>query len=437
MRYIPLHTVIRALFVLACLGCMAADAAAGRAAGRPVLGISVFGHDRVSRDAVLDAAGIEIGAPWSRALADSARARIKRLAGVEFVTVRRLRTGVREEGVRLVIEITEGGTVSFRPVLRRNATNRVGFGVGVVERNFRGRNERLGAWFALRGGTVVAASWRTAPVGDLPRFEWGIDARWSGYDYPFPDAGDLLLDERVDRVEAALSCRLRLPAGFSVIVAPGIDLIEVAEPMVTGDWQAGAPDQPAGLFTAIETAVELDRRQRRFYPRSGFLLSVSRRDWGVLQSGAEMKNHRWEGRGALFVPLGRTIAAVEVEGASVHGRVPLLLRRHIGGEYTIRGREFGDFVGEYSIVQRSELRIPLNFDELDDIGNPIILVDCHLFWDAGVVWTPPEELERDRVHSGFGIGLRLIPRIGVEAAVGCGWHLEGNGNFYLELSTGS
>ncbi|MBN1883983.1 MAG: BamA/TamA family outer membrane protein [Candidatus Krumholzibacteriota bacterium] len=403
--------------------------------GLPVLSVSIFGYDRLDRGIVLRASGLRIGEPWSRALADSARAGIERLAAVESVSIRRIHNR-GEKGVRLIVRITEGSTRSIEPVARRNAANRVGFGLGAVEKSFRGRNEHLAAWFTLRGATTIAASWHAPSLAAAPRIGLGLQAGWSGYDYPFPDAGSLLVDERIDRFEAALSCRLRFPGGCSVVVAPGLDLIDVAEPMVAGDWLAGAPDQPAGLFTTLETAVELDRLGRRFYPRRGLFFSIGRRDWGILQPDAAMKNFLWKGRGALFLPLGRAIAAIVVEGGFAHGRVPLLLRRHIGGENTLRGHEFGAFAGERSIVQRTELRVPLNFSELADIGNPMVLVDLHVFWDAGAAWNRPEAFDTDLIHSGFGCGMHFIPRAGLLATVGYAWRLDTSGDWYLDLSTG-
>ena len=148
-----------------------------------------------------------------------------------------------------------------------------------------------------------------------------------------------------------------------------------------------------------------------------------------------MKNFYYRFRGLFFLKAGRALLSLDSRAMFVHGRTPIILVRHLGGETSIRGYDFGVISGDNRILGRTEIRIPLNFDDLDDLGNPMILVDFNLFLDSGACWRHGESLDADLFHSGFGFGLNFIPDEGRLIKIGYAWRLETSGAFYFDVGT--
>jgi outer membrane protein assembly factor BamA len=399
-----------------------------------ILGVYVFGAERTKKYIILKKFGLQPGIPFSEREVEEGLRSIEELSGVEKASFRLLRND-EEEGVRLIIVITEQNTRTITPLARRTFANKIALGLAFDEANFLGKDEKLHASALFRGATILEGSWLKPYFLQSPLLSIGARARYKFYRYPYPDFEDLLIDDEISRLEAAASLHVHPTEFLTVSLSPGVDWIEVADSMLVGQGEASIPPAPSGTFPTFETKLTIDMLDREFYPRNGFRITAARKDWGIFQSEAAMKNFLYRFRGIFFIKLRRMLLSLDSRGTFVHGRTPITLVQHLGGEETIRGYDFGVLSGDNRILGRTEVRIPLNFEDIDDLGNPIILVDFNIFLDTGACWNSSESLDTDRFHSGFGCGLNFIPIENRLIRIGYAWQRETTGMFYFDIGT--
>ena len=400
--------------------------------GEPVHRITIIGNHNISEDQIMRAFGIRRGEPFSTERSEKGIKRVERLSGVDAAVLKMLRDR-NFEGIHLVIIITEAETRLFRPVISRTITNRWSFGVIFSERNFRGENEKLFASVLLRGATILRAGWMKPSFPEAPFFGIGLSVSYEDYDYPFPDFNTRLLDERIKRYETAVHFTFNPHYYFTVTVSPGVEKIDMTDSIAVLEGGRAVPPSPSGTFTTLEVGVELNMLDREFYPSSGFKISAARRDWGLFQDEAEIKNFLYKTKGALYFRFRRMIWGFWSRAVFTHGNVPVTLFQHLGGEGSIRGYDFGIFSGANSILGTAELRVPLNFTDIAEPGNPIVLADFHLFVDGGACWSPPDELDTERFNSGFGCGFNIMPARKAILSIDYAWERKSSGKWQIDV----
>ena len=199
----------------------------------------------------------------------------------------------------------------------------------------------------------------------------------------------------------------------------------------TVSYDERVPHSPSGTFPTLEIVLSADLRDRDFYPSRGLLVEGGRKDWGVLESNAELKNFLYWAEGSGYLRLWRFIGVLHSKAVLTHGDVPLLLLQHLGGEGSIRGYDFGVLSGGNSLRATAEARLPLNFEEIDTPGQPLVLVDFHLFVDSGACWNGSESFDTDLLHSGFGCGFNVMPGYRGLLSIEYAWQLETNGMWHV------
>ncbi len=399
-----------------------------------ILGIYVFGAERTRKYLILKKFGLQPGIPFSEREVDEGLRRVEELSGVEKTSFRLLRND-EEEGVRIIIVVTEQDTRKLTLLARRTFANKVAFGLGFDETNFLGKDEKLHAAALFRGATILEGSWTKPYILQKPGICVGVKARYRFYPYPFPDFENRFVDDKISQLEAAASLYVHPTEFMTVSLSPGVEWIDVADSMLIGQGAADIPPAPSGVFPTFEAKITIDMLDREFYPRSGFSISAARKDWGLLQADAEMKNFLYQLRGSFFLKLWHALFSLDSHGTFVFGRTPITLIQHLGGERSIRGYDFGVLSGDNSLLGRAEVRLPLNFDDIGDLGNPIILVGFNAFFDTGACWNRGESLDTDSFHSGFGCGLHFIPIEDRLIKIGWAWRLESSGMFYFDVGT--
>ncbi len=402
-------------------------AAQNPGAVQTVTRIGVIGGHDVDRRLILTRLGVSTGDPFDADECERGIERITKLAGVESAVLR-IMADLEGGGVQLVIVISDADTRIMRPALSRYLTNDWSFGFRFEESNFRGMDEKLKSLLLLGGVTVAKASWVKPFFIENPLFGVGISAAYEQYDYPYPDYAARLLDERIKRFRAAGMIRLNITDFAHLSVSPGIDYIETAD---TISYDERVPHSPTGTFTTLEVALSADLRDRDFYPSGGFLLEGGRKDWGVLESDSEMKNFLYWTEGTGYLRIWQFIGVLHSKAVLTKGDVPLVLRRHLGGEGSIRGYDFGVLSGGNSLLATAEARLPLNFTDPYTPGNPLILFDFHLFVDSGACWNGSESPDTDLFHSGFGCGVNMMPGYRGLISVEYAWQLETKGMWHV------
>jgi outer membrane protein assembly factor BamA len=432
-RFSTAAAPIAAALVIAVIAPLCAATGGGVPAG-PILSISVFGNDRTRNAIIVHKLGLRPGDPFSEEAVERGLREIETLSGIESARYRTIRNE-GEEGVRLLVVVTEADTRSIIPLIQRSLTNDLAFGLAFRETNLLGRDQALCASALFRGATVLEGSWRAPALFGTPLLGTGVSFRYRRYRYPYPDWERSLVDAGISWLEAAASLCVHPVPFVSLSISPGFDRIGLADSMLAGQGESGVPPAPSGTFSTLETAIAIDLLDREFYPRNGGRFEAARKDWGLLQDEAEMKNVLYRFHGTLCLDFGRALLSFDSWGTFVRGRTPITLIQHAGGEESIRGYDFGVLSGSNRLVGRTEVRLPLNFDDLNDLGNPMILVDFHLFLDSGACWSEPQRLESESFHSGFGCGMNFIPVENRLLKVGYAWRRETSGRWYFDVGT--
>lgn len=419
-------TVFAILLSVAASGLYGAETGTDAIEGKTIEKISIIGNRHTDEALIYWAFGIKDGDPASRDRIERGIRRLERFSGIERVELRTF-GGERDGMVRIFLIISEAETRHIRPQVGRNPANEWAVGMRFTDTNLFGRDEKLYASVLLRGSTILEGSWMKPFFLEYPRAGIGFSAGFKDYSYPFPDYRGLLVDGDLRRFQTALLLRFNISDRIWCSLSPGMDWIDMADTVLTGQGTGGVPEAPSGTFSTLEIGVTFDNLDRPFYPGSGMRIAASRKDWGLLRGDAEIKNFRYRLAGTFAFRLGRLFLLARGRGVMAQGRVPLLLLQHLGGEGTIRGYEFGRFSGENSMFGSAEVRIPINFRDIGEPGNPMTLADFHIFVDGGACWSDDDELDGEKLNSGFGCGVNLIPPGGALVTIDYAWHLESSG----------
>ena len=170
-------------------------------------------------------------------------------------------------------------------------------------------------------------------------------------------------------------------------------------------------------ISSMEFSLTQDRRDNRFLPTTGYLLTGSVQVAGGPFSG-DKDFLKFFGRGSKYFPLWLNsvlelrlrLGIVDAYGDSED--VPIYERFFAGGAYTIRGYEERK-IGPYDRITKD----PLGGNSLL-IGNieytyPLFdFLRTAVFFDSGNVWEKTSDLGSGGFKSSFGFGLRLKTPLG-------------------------
>ncbi len=329
----------------------------------------------------------------------------------------------------------ENSGLRWKPLATRTFAGEVAFGLQVDMPGTILKHDLLTLSALMRGAEIAEVTWVSDPAGGLYRPVFSMDARFSRFRYPFPDMDGLFENDRIFRLEASVSAGTNLPGGVLLVATAGLDRFAHDSPFYREEISYGLPPAPEGAFGFLTVAAELDRLDRDFYPSRGFRLRAARKEWGMFQDESDIRTRLHALSGSLFISLPRSILSVHGASVTSSGPCPLYLRRHLGGERTIRGREFGMLSGDNCLLLRNELSIPLNFRDISELGNPVILVDLSLFADMGAAWDDGQRLSDQELFGGFGVCLDFIPQQDWLLKIGSMWNSASNGSFYFDIGT--
>ncbi len=406
------------------------DSATG---GGIISGIIIFGNKDVPEELILARLGIKRGDPFTRDTADKGINRVRELSAVETATLSAIPLAEGRE-VKLIISISEQPTFSVTPLISRNFANKIAVGISVTERNFLHRNQHISASVLVRGATIIESEWYDKSLLNSP-VGLKLELKYSDYHYPYPHYEGLFINDNIRRLEAGLGFNFAMGKRLEIYLRPGMDMIDTADPMLENQGKGRIPEIPPGLYSTLETGARFNSLNRNFYPTGGLILSLSRKDWGVARVDAEIKNFRYRASSGIYFRIKNSIWNFFASSTLTYGNVPLPLKQYAGGEGSIRGYQYGEFIGNNSFNGRAEVRFPLNFSTLSDPVNPLMLVDLAVFTDTGACWSEPDNLEYNRIHSGFGFELGFISGEKMMLKMGYAWHMRSSGTLYLDAVT--
>ncbi len=396
--------------------------------GQRIENIMLVGNSNTDREVILMAFGLEDGEIITEEKLEKGKEKIERLASVSAVQIR-LMKGTAASNVRIFIIISEDRTRSLTPYLSRRLTNDWSFGAKYIENNYKGDGQRLYAAMLFGGATIIEGSWTKPFSVYIPYIGASCHARYADYKYVYPDYQELLLDDNITQIETGASFLFNALDFLLYYITPGIDWVDVADSMLVGQGTHHIPPAPRGTFTTFEFGMVLNTLDREWYPTRGIKFVAARKDWGLFLSDSDKKHFKYWGELLTFFKWGKTINSFLLRGVDNRGGTPIWLIEHLGGEGTIRGLEYGVLSGDNSLFTSIEVRYPLNFRDMSDLGNPIVLVDFHAFVDSGACWRDhsEDELSFDNFYTGFGCGLNIIPWRNGLLKIDYAWSRETNG----------
>ena len=433
--YIMKKTLLKTATALIALILLTAPAGAYRGEGQTVLGVAVYGNYGLDRDLVVGEFGLAAGDTCTWDGVREGLVRVKQLSGVRYAS-HKLNFDSEGRGVFILLIITEEErTWTLSPRINRNFTDKIAFGAAFTETNLRGRNEQLHLSAMVHGALILRARWMKPRAFGTERLSAGILAGYRGYRWPYPSFQQLIVDDRIKWFEGYLTFNYRLAEGFSYFLDPGLEIIQAGDPMLEHQGEGGVPDAPSGTLFTVNTGLNFSRLDRIFYPESGVQIGVSLKSWGLLQNDPAFTNTRLFADGTVFLDLGRPLLSINARSAINRAGIPAYLYEHLGGTSTIRGYEFGIFYGENSALVRTDLRVPLNFRELSELGNPMILVDMSVFVDTGAAWDNDEDLTSELFYSGAGLAMSFIVKEGWLLKFGYAWPMDPKGRWFFDIGT--
>jgi len=427
--------IMTAIALLASAILASAPASAYRGDGQPILGIAVYGNYNIDRDLVVRQFGLAAGDTCMYEAVREGLDRVMSLSGVRYATYK-LNVDSEGRGVFVLLMITEEErTWTVYPLISRNFADRIAFGAAFSETNLRGRNERLFLSAMVNGALILEAKWVIPRTFGTERLSAGIKAGYRGYRWPYPSFEPILVDDRIKWFEGYLFLGFRLAGGLSIFLEPGLEVIRAGDPMLEHQGEGDVPDAPSGTLLTVNTGLVISRIDQKFYPESGVQAGVSVKSWGIVQNDPAFSSTRLSADAAVFLDIGRPLLSVSARGVLNEAGIPAYLYEHLGGTSTIRGHEFGVFYGENSVLIRTDLRVPLNFRDISELGNPMILVDMSVFVDTGAVWDGGETLTTELFYSGAGLAMSFIVKEGWLLKFGYSWPMDPDGRFFFDIGT--
>jgi len=362
--------------------------------------IRIYGNDKIKSYIIRREIRLKTGEPFDRDKVEQARRRISEIPGVDYSEIRVFYTPV-DSSLALNVVVTEQSAFAAFPIIQRGYENIFGFGAWVADDNFRGRSEKIGASFLLRGGTVVTAGWENPWLGQGPRIGIGAGGKYAYYRYVYDDFDGVFEGTRISQGGVDGSFLYTFGTGTRVFTRLGYELADAD--------REGATIKPDGdKYGTISLGIKHDGRSSALFPWSGWYLSAEAIGIGPGDDAYSITEGRLDTR--LFLPVfNRTVLGLQVTANVKEGdEVPIYLREHLGGGLTIRSYDYGSFNGVSSILTSAEFRIPFNFSRDRTVEDLLFGASLHFFYDGGATWELNQSLNKDAWQNGFGLGIMLM-----------------------------
>ncbi len=305
-----------------------------------------------------------------------------------------------------------------------------GFSLGVKldSRNFRGRNESLGASYK-----------RDANNNDHVSFGWS--APWLGWRHIGLGLGVNYFNRSDVPRSRSILARHGVRSWIAVpLTQSRISLAQIVGSLTVERLQVGRlgnEDEDDRVFLSPLIGLRLDSRDSRLKPMHGRYFYI-----------ALIATRSITGERQLFYRLFNDLRFFRaVSQRSVIGLLSNLLFQfgeypdystvRIGGSGTLRGYSDGRFVGYHRWFQSVEWRfavVPRKVFQLPILGYVDVGLYGVAFVDGGIVWEREEEFQAKRFHSSFGFGLRLYSPYQDVIRLDLGFNRQGS--IYPYLSTG-
>jgi len=321
---------------------------------------------------------------------------------------------VENHGATLYVDVHERWYIFPYVVLgfKDRDWSKLYYGLGILHDNFRGRNEKVSASFALGYDPFLALQYRNPILSlesNLFLFTKLFYSRERNKSLVSEQSGPNFDEDRYG-FEGTLGKRLDIFRSVSLTL--GYQVLKVSENL------AGRTLSPSGRDAFITAGVGFthDTRDLFEYPSKGTYVGVSLVKVGFGESDVNYYRFYWDSREFVPVVNGVTLAGRIGTSIAGGGKVPNYDHVYFGYENRIRGHFKEVYEGEDLISASLELRVPIlpvRFFKIEAIPIPEFGlwrfgVYAALFGDAGKVWYRSDSFDLHGLVKGYGVGLNLL-----------------------------
>jgi outer membrane protein assembly factor BamA len=327
---------------------------------------------------------------------------------------------VEDHGATLYVDVNERWYIFPYLVLgfKDRDWDKLYYGLGILHDNFRGRNEKVSASFALGYDPFFALRYQN-PILSLEsnlflssRIYYSRERNKS----LVSEASGPNFDEDEYGLEGTLGKRFGLFQSLSLTLGYGV--------LIVSQNRVERTLSPSGrdAFISAGLAFSHDTRDLAQYPSRGAYLGVSFSKYGLGESVVNYYRINFDSRTYVPVLEAVTLAGRLFVNLAGGGSVPNYGHVYFGYEERIRGHFKEVHEGEDILGSSLELRVPIipvRFVKVGAIPIPEFSVwrlgvYAALFGDAGKVWYRSDSFNLDSLVRGYGVGLNfLLPYSGV------------------------
>ncbi|MBI3586481.1 MAG: hypothetical protein HY088_05075 [Ignavibacteriales bacterium] len=369
--------------------------------------IEVYGNETTKEYIILREMSVKVG---DKLTAEALQQDQKRIYSLQLFNKVDVNYTVEDDGATIFVLVYERWYFFPFPVLgfKYSDTDKFFYGAGVMHQNFRGRNEKLFASFALGFDRWVELTYQNPKITD-------DDDLFFGGSVGLQDVHNLNTDDGFytqTRFAANTTFGKRFGLYQTVLGSVGYEQWDIDDPRRSRTASSTGKD----AFITFGFSYTYDSRDIREYSSSGYSLTLSASKLGVGNSELNMFRYGYDLRG--FVPTadgwvfgGRTFGKFVGGGA-----IPPYLHNYFGYDERIRGYFRTVLEGENSLGTSVELRIPIltprYFTAVTFLPPEFSVwrygLYVGIFADAGTTWHRYQPFSDVRWYAGYGVGLQFL-----------------------------
>ncbi len=399
--------------------------------------IVISGNERTHDYVILDEMSIKPGTLATQQLVEYDRSRIYSLALFTHVDIYQDTAGGRNS---LLVDVGERWYIL--PIIelgfRDGDPKRPYFGGGLMDYNFRGRNERLYGAAVFGYDPWMGFSFRDPLIDRTHQLSF-----WGGLSYSrirnksqieSAVAGDF--DEDHYNINTGLGKRLSL-----------FDKVELnlgAEEVHIRDWRPGRTASPTGkdVYLYATASYTYDTRDLREYPADGSLVSVFATKTGFGEATLSFTRLGTDLRKYIPLPFHFSLAGRAFGNFALGTFIPPYARVYFGYGDIIRGHSRDIVEGEDIVGATLELHWPLlPARTIHFTAIPIprefavwrIGIGLALFANTGTAWFRKQPVTFNSFVSGYGAGIHFLLPYSAVMRVEYAWNEYGRGEFILDF----
>jgi outer membrane protein assembly factor BamA len=314
--------------------------------------------------------------------------------------------------------------------------SKIYYGVGLLNFNFRGQNEKLNTALVLGYDPAVMLSFRTPYLGGSG--DYFLETRFASSSVTnrsvMAEDGLPNFDER--HIAASISVGERFGITQTAWLTAGFEHVHISD-FLPGRTLSGSGNDDYPILSA---GYQYDSRDLNEYPSHGTFLRFAVTKFGFPGGGTDIVRYAADIR--RFIPLGGgfTLAGRCFTDIAAAGPTPSYNHVYFGYGERIRGH-YGDvFEGESLTGTSAELRmnlLPVRYLEVPILPRQFALwrfgVAAALFGDAGTTWFRGEPYALNRWNAGYGIGLDFLLPYSAILRTEYGLNENRKGQFIIDL----